>query len=397
MLAKRMDRIKPSATLAVSSRAKEMAAQGIDVVDFSVGEPDFPTPMTIKEAGIQAIREDFTHYTAAMGTPELRRAICDKLLKDNGLEYEPPEIIVSTGAKQALYNLSVAIFEEGDQVLIPTPCWVSYEPQVALAGAEAILIEAPAEAGFRISPEQLEQAITPKTKAIIFNNPSNPTGGAYTREDLQALAAVLKSTNILVIADEIYEKLVYDGFTFTSFASVDPSWKQRCVLINGVSKAYAMTGWRIGYAAGPREIIAAMGKIQGHSTSGPNSIAQMAAQEALRGSQSEVETMRRAFEQRRDLMLGLTEQIPDVTCAKPQGAFYLFPDWSRYIGRRVGNRQISTCVDLAAYFLDEAHVAVVPGVGFGTRRGFLRFSYAASPERIQEGMRRITEAATQMG
>ncbi|MCK4305492.1 MAG: pyridoxal phosphate-dependent aminotransferase [Candidatus Eisenbacteria sp.] len=393
MLAKRMERVKPSPTLAVSARAKEMAAKGIDVVNFSVGEPDFPTPTSVKDAGIRAIQEDFTHYTMAAGIPELREAICEKLLRDNGLAYKPSEVLVSTGAKQSLYNLSVALFEPGDEVLIPSPCWVSYEPQVVLAGANAVLIEAPAETGFRVSPKQIEQAITPKTKAIILNSPSNPTGGVYARQDLEALSAVLKRHGVLVIADEIYEKLVYDGFTFTSFPTVDAHWKEHCVVINGVSKSHAMTGWRIGYAAGPAEIIAAAGKIQGHSTSNPNSIAQKAALEAITGPQDAVETMRRAFEERRNLMLSLMEGIPKVTCSKPQGAFYLFPDWSHYIGRRAGGHQLRTCVDLASYLLEDAHVAVVPGSGFGTTRGFLRFSYASSPERIREGMQRVREAA----
>jgi aspartate aminotransferase len=396
MLAERMGRVKPSPTLAVSGKAKEMAASGIDVVDFSVGEPDFPTPQPIKDAAVRAIREDFTHYTMAAGIPELRAAICEKLKRDNELTYEPAEIIVTTGAKQALYNVCMALLGRGDRVVIPTPAWVSYEPQVALCDAEPLLVEALPENGFRVTPEQLEEAITPDVKAMILNNPSNPTGAAYAREELAALSEVLLRHDIWVISDEIYEKLIYDDFRFVSFPTLDPAWKERCVVINGVSKAYAMTGWRIGYAAAPRAVIAAMGKLQGHSTSNANSIAQKAAVAALSGPQDELETMRRAFEERRDLMLGLMEEIPDVRCVRPQGAFYLFPDWSPYLGRKAGDRVIGTCVDLASYLLEKAHVAVVPGAGFGVEHGYVRFSYASAPERIREGMRRVREAAAKL-
>ena len=394
MLAKRMERVKPSATLAVSAKAKEMSAKGIDVISFSVGEPDFPTPAAIKAAGIRAIEENFTRYTVATGIPELRMAICAKLMQDNGLSYDPSEIIVSTGAKQALYNLSVALFEEGDEVLIPSPCWVSYEPQIALTGAKTVLVETTAESGFRLTPTQLEAALTPQTKAILLNSPCNPTGGVYTRKDYEELGAILKRAGVFVISDEIYEKLVYDDFAFTSFPSIDVDyWKDHCVVINGVSKSHAMTGWRIGYAAGPLEVVKAMAKIQGHSTTAPASMAQKAAVEALTGSQDEVEQMRQVFERRRDLMLELMLAIPGITCPKPQGAFYLFPNWSAYIGKRAGDREIRTCIDLANYFIEEAHVAVVPGVGFGTTGGFLRFSYATSEDRIRAGMTRVREAA----
>ncbi len=396
MLAERMGRVKPSPTLAVSGKAKEMAASGIDVVDFSVGEPDFPTPQPIKDAAVRAIREDFTRYTMAAGIPELRATICEKLKRENELTYEPAEIIVTTGAKQALYNACMALLGRGDRVVIPTPAWVSYVPQVALCDAEPLLVETLPENGFRVTPEQLEEAITPDVKAMILNNPSNPTGAAYAREELAALSEVLLRHDIWVISDEIYEKLIYDDFRFVSFPALDPAWKERCVVINGVSKAYAMTGWRIGYAAAPRAVIAAMGKLQGHSTSNANSIAQKAAVAALSGPQDELETMRRAFEERRDLMLGLMEEIAGVRCVRPQGAFYLFPDWSAYLGRKAGDRVIGTCVDLASYLLEKAHVAVVPGAGFGVEHGYVRFSYASAPERIREGMRRVREAAAKL-
>jgi aspartate aminotransferase len=395
MLAERMSRVKASPTLVVAAKATEMIKQGIDVVNFSVGEPDFPTPANVKAAGIRAIEENFTRYTASSGIPELRRAICEKLQRDSGLEYTVQEVIVSSGAKQCIYNLAVAMFEPGDEVLVPTPCWVSYEPQVALAGATPVLIEGRTENGFRLTPEQLRAAITPRTKALILNSPSNPTGAAYSGEQLAALAGVLTDTRVFVVADEIYEKIVYDGFRFTSFASLAPEWKQRCVVINGVSKSYAMTGWRIGYAAGPREVIAAMGKVQDHSTSNANAIAQKAALEALSGPQDEVERMRRAFQERRDVMLDWMGRIPGVTCPKPQGAFYLFPDWKAYLGRRMGNRTLGTCVDLAEYLLEKAQVAVVPGSGFAAP-GHLRFSYATSRARIEEGMRRVAEAMARL-
>lgn len=395
MLAKRMAQIKPSPTLVVATKAKEMASHGVDIVDFSVGEPDFPTPENIKRAGIDAIQTDFTRYTDSNGIPPLRRAICEKLKRDNGLDYSPDEIIVSTGAKHSLYNLSVALFDEGDEVLIPTPCWVSYDPQVLLTGAKPVFLETTAADGFRLNPEKLHAAITPRTKALILNSPSNPTGAAYAREQLAALAAVLAPTSVFVVVDEIYEKLVYDGFVFTSFPSLAAHWKDRCLVVNGVSKTYAMTGWRIGYAAGPMPVVKAMARVQSHSTSNANSIAQQAALEAIAGPQAEIEVMRRAFEQRRDLMLTRMLGVPEVTCTKPQGAFYLLPDWRAYLGRRAGEREIRSCTDLATYFLEEAHVALVPGEAF-CAPGHLRFSYATSTARIDEGMQRIAKAAQRL-
>ncbi len=392
MLAERMSRIGASVTLEIGSKAKEMAARGVDVVDFSVGEPDFPTPESIKNAGIGAITANFTRYTASNGILDLRRAVCAKFQREQRLSYAPEEVIVSTGAKQCLYNLAMAVFQAGDEVLLPTPCWVSYEPQISLTGAALAYIETTGKSGFRVTPELLRAAITPRTKGLMLNNPSNPTGAAYSREELEALAQVLAPTKILVIVDEIYEKLVYDGFRYVSFAALAPAWKDRCIIINGVSKAYAMTGWRIGYAAGPRDIISAMGRIQGHCTSNANSIAQKAALAAIDGPQEEVEEMRKAFEERRNLMLERMRAIPGVSCVKPQGAFYLLPDWSAYLGRAAGGKRLATTVDLAKHFLEQAHVALVPGEGFRAP-GHLRFSYATSRERIEEGMRRIGEAA----
>lgn len=395
MLAERMSRVKASPTLVVSAKATELMRQGVDVVNFSVGEPDFPTPAAVKQAGIRAIERDFTRYTASSGTPDLRRAIAEKLHRDNGLDYPIDQIMVSSGAKQCLYNLAVALFEPGDEVIVPTPCWVSYEPQIALTGAKPVFVEARLADGFRITPQQLASALTSRTKAFLLNSPSNPTGAGYTREQLAALAAVLEPAGVFVVADEIYEKIVYDGFVFTSFAALGPQWKERCLIVNGVSKSYAMTGWRIGYAAGPRAVIAAMGKVQDHSTSNANAIAQMAALEALSGPQDEVERMRRAFQERRDLMLEGMRRIPGVSCPTPQGAFYLFADWHAYLGRTAGGRRIESCVDLAGYLLEEARVAVVPGSGFEAP-GHLRFSYATSRERIEEGMRRVQEAVARL-
>ncbi len=397
MLAERMGGVKPSVTLAVSAKAKAMVKDNIDVVDFSVGEPDFSTPEAIKQAAIDALAENFTHYTPNPGIPELREAVCAKLKKDNGLDYVPEEILVTCGAKQAIYNAAMALFGPGDRVLVPSPCWVSYEPQIALAGAQAVLVEAGPESGFKVTPEQLEAAVGKQgAKAIIFNSPSNPTGALYSREEMEGLAEVLAKAGVFVISDEIYEKLIYDGASFTSFAALDKAWKERCLVINGVSKAYAMTGWRIGYAAGPAEVIKAMAKLQGHSTSNANSIAQKAALAALEGDQEPIETMRRAFEERRNMMYDLMQEIPDLVCTKPRGAFYLFPDWSAYVGRSANGRPMSSGVDLATYLLEQGHVAVVPGEGFGTKRPYLRFSYASSIERIRAGMARVARAAARL-
>ncbi|MBD3236916.1 MAG: aminotransferase class I/II-fold pyridoxal phosphate-dependent enzyme [Candidatus Eisenbacteria bacterium] len=392
MLTKRMAHVKPSVTLAVSAKAKELTAQGIEITDFSVGEPDFRTPTHIKEAAIRAIEENFTRYTVNTGIPELRAAICEKLSRDNDLSYEPTEIIVSSGAKQCLYSAIMAMVAPGDEVLVPTPCWVSYLPQVALAGAKAVPVTTDEETNFRVTPASLEAKISDRTRAIILNSPSNPTGAAYSAGQLRAIASVLRKHGIFVIADEIYEKLVYNGFQFVSFGSLDDGWKERCLVVNGVSKAYAMTGWRIGYAAGPASLIKAMAKIQGHSTSNANSIAQKAALAALTGPQDGVEQMRQAFSRRRDLMLEHLAAIPELRTTRPQGAFYLFPNWSAYIGRSAGGKKIESCVDLATYLLEEARVAAVPGAGFEAP-GYLRFSYAASEEQISAGMERVAKAA----
>lgn len=395
MASSRLQNVKASATLAVSAKAKELTAAGKSIVDFSVGEPDFPTPDRIKAAADRALRENFTRYTASAGIPELRKAICEKLRADNGLHYEPSEIIVSTGAKQCLYNAVMALFQEGDEVLIPTPCWVSYAPQVHMAGAKPVFVPASEENGFRMLPAEIRAKITRQTKGLILNSPSNPTGAAYSREELAELAEVLAEHDTFVIADEIYEKLVYDNFKFTSFASLGSKWKDRCLVVNGFSKAYAMTGWRIGYAAGPRDLVRAMCTIQDHSTSNANAISQKAGLEALTGPQDEVERMRQAFERRRDLMHAHLAAIPGVLCRRPQGAFYLLPNWQSYLGRSTGEKVIATSVDLATYFIEEAHVAVVPGEGFEAP-GYLRFSYATSEELIEEGLRRVATAAARL-
>lgn len=388
MLAERMSHFGTSPTLAVSGKAKEMIAHGIDVIDFSVGEPDFNTPAPIKAAGIAAIEENFTHYTDSSGTPQLRRAICEKLRQENGLAYEPDEIIVSTGAKQCLYNAAMALFESGQEILLPTPCWVSYEPQISLSGATPIFLKTSAATGFRITPEQLEAAITPQTKALILNNPSNPTGAAYTREQLEPLAEILQAKDLWVVVDEIYEKLVYDGVTPLSIASTSDWAREHTVTVNGVSKAYAMTGWRIGYAVGPRTIIKAMGRIQSQSTSNPCAIAQAAAEAALTGPQDCVEEMRAEFASRRDLIVSGLNDIPGVSCFTPKGAFYAFPRVADLLGREYAGETADTDLAFCTLALREKLIAMVPGEPFGAP-GYLRMSYACGPDDIKQGLERL--------
>jgi aspartate aminotransferase len=392
-LSKRVCGVKPSPTLAIDSKAKALKAQGIDIISFGAGEPDFDTPDNIKEAAKKAIDEGFTKYCPVNGTPDLKQAIVEKFKKDNNLSYGADEIIVSCGAKHSLYNLFQAILGPGDQVIVPAPYWVSYPDMASLAGAKAKVIKTREQDGFRIDPNVLEKAITPKTKALIINSPSNPTGGTYTSEELKTIADICLRHNLLVISDEIYEKLVYDHFTFASIAGVSPEMKARTLVVNGISKAYAMTGWRIGYTAGPKEIISAMGTIQSQSTSNPTSIAMKAATEALSGSQASVETMRQEFEKRRNYIVDRLNHIKGVRCFKPQGAFYVFPNIKKLLGKSYQGVAISTCSDLAAFLLDKAKIAVVPGSAFGAP-GYVRLSYATSMENIQKGLDRFEEAVT---
>jgi aspartate/methionine/tyrosine aminotransferase len=391
MLSERVNRIGLSPTLRISGTAKQMSAEGIDVIDLSVGEPDFPTPRNVKEAGKRSIDADFTKYTANDGVAELKRAIIEKLRRDNNLEYKPDEIIVSPGAKCSLYNLSVALFNDGEDVIIPTPCWVSYPDQVRLAKANPVFVKTREENGFRLTPEDLRASLTFNTKALLLNYPCNPTGATYTREDLEALADVVVREGLLVIADEIYEKLVYDGFRFVSIASLNEKMKKQTVVINGVSKAYSMTGWRVGYAAGPKEIIAAMSKVQSHNTSNATSISQMATLEALSGSQLEIPRMVAEFQRRRNYIVHRLRAIPGISCYEPKGAFYVFPNVSYYFDRQFQGARIRNSYGFSYYLLRDAHVAVVPGEAFEAE-GHIRLSYATSMKNIEEAMNRITKA-----
>lgn len=390
-ISERVNRIGISSTMKVAAEAKKMKAKGIPVIDLSVGEPDFPTPQNIKEAAIKAILEDQTKYTLNNGTVELRKAIASKLVNENGLEYSIEDIIVSNGAKQSLFNAVHTLVYNDDEVIFPAPYWVSYPEMVTLAHGKSIIVETKLENGFKISPDELRNAITPKTKVLILCNPSNPAGSAYTREELEAIAEVAEEENFYVISDEIYEKLLYDNFKFVSFPSLSEEMKKRTVLINGVSKSHAMTGWRIGYAAGPEEVIKGINKIQSHSTSNASSVSQAAAVEALIGPQDALEEMRMEFEKRRNYMYDELISINGIKCYKPEGAFYLFPDISAFFNKSTEVIRISDSFDLSMYLLYEAKIAAVPGSSFGSE-GFIRFSYATSMENIKEAMVRIKEA-----
>lgn len=387
-LAQRIGNITPSRTLAIDTRARELASKGVDVVNFGVGEPDFDTPEHIKEAAITALRQGFTKYTDTSGIRELKEAIRNKLLRDNGLEYGLNQIIVTVGGKQALYNAFMALCQEGDEVLIPTPYWVSYPEQVKLAGATPVYLTTDEKTGFKVTPPQLEGAITPRTKVFLLNSPSNPSGAVYTREELEGLAEVCVKHGLYVISDEIYEKLVYDGQKHISIASLGPEIKRLTVVINGMSKAYAMTGWRMGYAAAEPEIIKAMTAVQGHSTSNPTSIVQKASVAALEGPQEPVFKMVAEYNKRRDYVVERLNRLRGFLTPVPPGAFYVFPNVAELFGQKVGNTVIRDGDHLAEVLLNEAGVAVVPGSAFGAPAN-LRFSYATSMERIKEGLDRL--------
>jgi len=391
ILSSRARSLKPSPTLAINAKAKAMQTQGIHVISFGAGEPDFDTPENIKRAAVKAIEEGFTKYTPVGGIDELKDAIIQKFQRDNQLTYKRSQILVSCGGKHSFYNLAQALFDQGDEVIIPAPYWVSYPPMVELADATPVIVKTKEENGFRLTPEDLKKAITPKTKALILNSPSNPTGGAYPKEDLEKIAEIVLSKHLFVISDEIYEKIVYDDFKFVSIASLSEEVKSRTIIVHGVAKTYAMTGWRIGYTAGPEEIISAMNNIQSQSTSNPTSIAQKASVEALMGPQEDVKKMVKAFNERRNYIVDRLNKIKGVTCFKPLGAFYVFPNFSSYYGRSYQGKRISNSTELADYFLDVAKVAVVPGVEFGDD-AFERLSFATSLENIKEGLDRIEEA-----
>ena len=393
-ISQRIKSLAASQTLAMSQKSNELKAQGVDVINLSVGEPDFNTPDHIKAAAVKAIEDNFSFYSPVPGYMSLRKAVADKLSRENGLSFAPEQIVVSGGAKQALCNVILATVNPGDEVIIPTPAWVSYVEMVKLAEGVSVTVPSTIESDFKVTPAQLEAAITPRTKMILICSPSNPTGSVYTRDELAALVAVIaRHPDIIVLADEIYEHINYTG-SFTSLASF-PEIADRTVVVNGVSKAYAMTGWRIGYCAAPTAIAKACTKLQGQYTSGASSIAQKAAEAAYTGSQACVEEMRLAFERRRDLVVRLASEIPGLKVNKPEGAFYLFPEVSHYFGKSDGGRTIADASDLAMYLLDEGHVATVAGDAF-CAPGYIRLSYATSDANIVEAMKRIAAALARL-
>lgn len=393
-LSNRLNRLAPSATLAMSQKSSEMKAQGVDVINLSVGEPDFNTPDHIKEAAKKAIEDNFSRYSPVPGYPELRKAIVAKLKNENGLDYSMSEILVSNGAKQSVCNTVMALVNDGEEVIIPAPYWVSYPQMVKLAGGTPVIVNAGFDQDFKMTPEQLEAAITPKTRMLILCSPSNPTGSVYSKEELEALVEVIKRhEGLYVLADEIYEHINYVGH-HESIAQF-PGMKERSIIVNGVSKAYAMTGWRIGFIAAPEWIVKGCNKLQGQYTSGPCSVSQKAAEAAYTTSQECVETMRKAFERRRDLIVSLAKEIPGLEVNFPQGAFYLFPKCSSFYGKSYEGRKIETSTDLAMFLLEEGHVATVGGDAFGDPECF-RMSYATSDDNIREAMRRIKETLAKL-
>jgi len=387
-IASRVREISPSATLAISARVKELRSQGVDVVGFGAGEPDFDTPEPIKEAGIAAIREGFTKYTPASGTPELRQAVCDKLGRENSLEYTPQQVVISCGAKHTLFNIMQSLIEPGDEAVVIAPYWVSYCEMIRVAEGVPVVVRTEESKDFKVSPQALSSALTPKTKLLILNSPSNPTGTVYTREELEAVARVLRPSSACVVSDEIYEKLLYDGRSHGGILNVAPDLKDRCVYVGGVSKSYSMTGWRIGFLAGPRELADAVGRLQSHSTSNPSSMCQKAALAALTGNQQCVEDMRVEFAKRRDYIVDRLNSIPGVTCRTPAGAFYVFPNVSAFYGRSLGGIHVKDSTTFTQACLEKAQVAMVPGIAFG-EDNYVRLSYATSMENIKKGLDRL--------
>lgn len=387
-IASRVAALADSATLAMTERARQLKAQGIDVVSFGAGEPDWDTPDHVKEAGIEAIRSGKTKYVASNGLPELREAIAAKLEKENGLSYRPSQVLVSTGAKHAIFNVVMTLCEEGDDVLVPSPYWVSYPDQVAACGACTVVVPTREADGFRLRPEALERAVTTKSRLLIINSPSNPTGAVCSREDLEAIARIVVERDLMVLSDEIYEPLVYGAAKHHSIAQMSREAFERTIVVNGLSKSYAMTGWRLGYAAGPKEVIDAAGRLQAQSTSNATTITQYAAIAALRGDRSFPERMAREFETRRDFVWGRLREMPGVTCVRPDGAFYVFPNMSHVYGRTFKGVKVISSKTLAEALLDQAHVAVVPGDAFGSD-AHVRLSFATSMENLKKGLDRI--------
>lgn len=389
LLSDKVRHISPSPTLSITAKANKMKAEGINIVGFGAGEPDFDTPLNIKEAAKKAIDKGFTKYTPTAGIKELKEAICAKFKKDNNLEYAPDEVLVSCGAKHSIFNIILALCGEGDEVILPSPYWVSYPEMVKVAGAKAVILETDQKTNFKITPEQLENSITSRTKLLILNSPSNPTSMVYSKLELEKLSRILVKAGIYCLSDEIYEKVIYDE-PHVSIASLDYEMKQKTIVVNGVSKAYSMTGWRIGYCAGPREIIQAMSNLQDHSTSNPTSIAQAASVEALTGEQGDLTKMVVEFKKRRDFMVDRVNSIKGLHTLKPQGAFYCWINISGILNKSVNGRKIANSLELTDALLQVAHVAVVPGGVFGDDN-YIRLSYASSTENIVEGLRRIED------
>ena len=394
-LAERMQQIKPSPTLAVNAKAKAMKAAGADILNFSVGEPDFDTPAHVCEAGKAAIDEGFTRYTAVPGIIELREAIVKRFADDKGWDYEPDQVQVSCGGKHGLYNMAQALFGPGDEVLIPTPYWVSYPPIVLLAGATPVLVSLPEENNFDLSAEILEQYATERTKGIILNSPSNPTGAIFSKNALDAVGNMALKNGWAVVSDDIYDTIVFDEGPVPHVLDVDPKLKEQTLILNGVSKSFAMTGWRIGYTLGPKHIIASMNKIQSQSTSNASSIAQKAALAAVSGPQDFPIMMKDSFLPRREFILSELLSIDNISCVTPNGAFYVFPNMSAYYGKSVGGKKITGSVEMSAYLLEESFMATVPGAAFGADE-FVRFSFASSMDNIKEGMNRLKEAIAKL-
>jgi aspartate aminotransferase len=395
MLSKRAASLKPSPTLAISAKEKDLKAQGIDIAGFGAGEPDFDTPEHIKKAAIDAINGGFTKYTPAAGMEQLKDAVIEKFKRDNGLEYKRDEIIISCGGKHSLFNLFQSLFGEGDEVLIPAPYWVSYPPMVELAGATPVIMDTSEKEDYQITEAMLRKYITLRTKAIILNYPSNPVGSVYYRENLELIGKYAAEHNFFIVSDEIYEKLVYDDYKHVSIVSMDKAFRDRTIVCHGVSKTYAMTGWRIGFAAGPKDIIQAMSNIQSQSTSNPTSISQMASIAALNGPQDCIASMVSEFKKRKDFLVEGFRSIDGVTCYDPRGAFYVFPNFSAFMKKRYKGRPVKTSAGLTEILLEEFHTAVVPGIEFG-KEGYLRLSFATSMEIIQKGLDRIKKAAAEM-
>jgi len=390
-LSERSKVIKPAITLALAAKAQVLRAQGVDLVNFTAGEPDFDTPERIKEAAVHALKKGMTKYTDVRGIAPLREAIVQTYQRDQGLSYNKDEVLVSCGAKHAIYNVMQGIVDKGDEVIIPAPYWVSYVDMVLLAGGSPTIVPTKEENGFRITTDQLQEALTPRTRLFVLNSPCNPTGATYSAEELVALSRILEKHDCFVISDDIYEKILYDGLRFQNIVTINPGLRERTIIVSGVSKTYAMTGWRIGYALGPASVIDAAGKIQSQSTSNPTSIAQAAALEALSGPQDEVGVMVREFQKRRDLIVRQINRIPGLSCFRPQGAFYVFPNVRSLLGKKASRKELATANEIAQYLLEEARVLVVPGEDFGSSEN-VRFSYATSLEEIEKGCERIAAA-----